>query len=114
MNRPKSLALRLEALEVRATPAVFGEPWLDGRHLTLSFAPDGTLISGVGSTLTTGGVTLGSETARLEILRAFQTWAANSNLNVGLTGDNGSAFGAAGAIQGDHRFGDIRVGGRVL
>ena len=42
MRRPKPPALRLEALEDRAVPAVFGEPWLDGRHLTLSFAPAGT------------------------------------------------------------------------
>src|SRR5215208_5444345 len=112
MKRPKAPALRLQALEDRAVPATFGESWLDGRHLTLSFAPDGTAISGVGSLL--GGTPLGSDAARLEILRAFQTWAVNSNLNIGLFGDNGAAFGAAGAIQGDPRFGDIRVGARVL
>jgi hypothetical protein len=114
MIRPQSPSLRLQLLEDRATPAVFGEPWLDGRHLTLSFAPDGTLISGVGSSLGTAVSPLGSEAARLEMLRAFQTWAANANLNIGLAGDNGAAFGAAGAIQGDSRFGDIRIGARVL
>ena len=84
MIRPQSPSLRLQLLEDRATPAVFGEPWLDGRHLTLSFAPDGTLISGAGSSLGTAVSPLGSDTARLEILRAFQTWAANANLNIGL------------------------------
>jgi hypothetical protein len=114
MNRPKSRTLRVQALEERATPATFGEPWLDGRHLTLSFAPDGTLISGVGSSLTTAVSPLGSDAAKLEILRAFQSWVAGTNLNVGLVGDNGAAFGSAGAIQGDPRFGDIRIGARVL
>ena len=115
MSRLKPPAFRLEALEDRATPAIFGEPWLDGRHLTLSFAPDGAAISGVGSNL--AGVFAGfstPDTARLEILRAFQTWAATANLNLGIVGDNGAAFGSAGAIQNDPRFGDIRVGARVL
>ena len=52
MIRLKPPVLRLESLEDRAVPAVFGEPWLDGRHLTLSFAGDGTSLSGVGSNLT--------------------------------------------------------------
>ena len=51
MTRPKSPAMRLDVLEDRVTPAIFGEPWLDGRHLTLSFAPDGAAISGIGSSL---------------------------------------------------------------
>jgi Matrixin len=114
MNRPKPPALRLEALEDRTTPAIFGEPWLDGRHLTLSFAGDGTPISGAGSNLTGTLGSLGLDAAKLELLRAFQTWAANANLNIGLVSDNGAAFGSAGAIQNDPRFGDIRVGTRVL
>src|SRR5262245_34712535 len=102
-----------ERLEDRCVPATFGQPWLDGQHLTLSFAPDGTLIAGEASTLTATLAALGP-TARFEILRAFQTWAANANLNLGLVADGGQHFGIGGAIQGDPRFGDIRLGARNL
>jgi hypothetical protein len=115
MLRPKPPVLRLEALEDRATPAIFGQPWLDGRHLTLSFAPDGTAVSGVGSNLSGLAAPFGSLAgAKLEVLRAFQTWAVNANLNIGIVGDNGAAFGTSRAIQNDPRFGDIRIGARAL
>lgn len=114
MNCPRPPALKLEVLEDRFNPAIFGEPWLDGRHLTMSFAADGTAISGVGSNLTSTLGALGLDAAKLELLSAFQTWAANANLNFGLVSDNGAAFGSAGALQGDPRFGDIRVGSRAL
>jgi Matrixin len=115
MTRPKVSTLRMEALEDRTTPAIFGEPWLDGRHLTLSFAADGTPISGVGSNL--ASVFSGfanADAARFELLRAFQTWAYNANLNIGIVSDNSAQFGTAGAIQSDPRFGDIRIGARDL
>src|SRR5436189_6237680 len=114
MIRLKPPALRLESLEERAVPAVFGEPWLDGHHVTLSFAGDGTPISGVGSNLTSTLNSLGLNAAKLEILRAFQSWVVNTNLNVGLVNDSNLAFGTAGAVQGDPRFGDIRIGARNL
>ncbi|MBN9118592.1 MAG: matrixin family metalloprotease [Planctomycetes bacterium] len=101
--------LRVEALESRDLPATFGTPWPDGQHLGLSFAPDGTSIDGVASNLDA----LGPD-ARLAVLRAFQTWAIYANVNVGLVSDSGAAFGTGGAVQGDPRFGDIRVGGRPL
>jgi Matrixin len=44
-------------------------------------------------------------------LRAFQTWAVNSNINIGLVNDGGEPMGAPGMIQGDPRFGAIRVAG---
>ena len=44
-----------------------------------------------------------------EILRAFQTWAVNANINIGLVTDGGQALGTTGAVQGDSRFGDIRI-----
>lgn len=50
----------------------------------------------------------------MEILRAFQTWAAATNINIGLTADGGANFGTAGAYQSDGRFGDIRIGGTRL
>src|SRR5689334_17435168 len=114
MIRLRPPVLRLESLEDRAVPAVFGEPWLDGRHVTLSFAGDGTPISGVRSNLTATLVPLGLQAAKLEILRAFQSWIVNTNLNVGLVADSNLAFGTAGAVQGDPRFGDIRIGARNL
>src|SRR5262249_9556445 len=42
------------------------------------------------------------------------TWAVNSNVNFGLVTDNGDPFDSPGAIQGDSRFGDVRIGARVL
>lgn len=114
MTRLQRSTLLLETLEDRATPAIFGQPWIDGRHLTLSFAGDGTPISGVGSDLGTVFSSVGNDTAKLQMLKAFQTWAVWANLNVGVVSDANLAFGTAGAIQGDPRFGDIRVGARVL
>lgn len=114
MTRSQPVSLKVEKLEDRSTPAIVGQPWLDGRHLTVSFAADGTLISGVGSDLSTPFSSLGSNAARLEMLRAFQTWAVWSNLNVGLMADSNLPFGTPGAIQGDPRFGDIRIGARSL
>src|SRR5262249_27499664 len=49
-----------------------------------------------------------------EILRAYQTWVANANLNVGLVADGGQPMGIAGPPQEDIRFGDIRIGARPL
>jgi hypothetical protein len=44
------------------------------------------------------------------ILAAFQTWAAKANLNIGVVADNAAlALGTGGAVQGDGRFGDIRI-----
>jgi hypothetical protein len=108
---PSQRRLGCEHLEDRTTPA-WGTPWFDGTALTLSFVPDGTDITGNRSDLA----------AQLEnqpgwqwaVLRAYQTWAVEANLNVGLVADGGQPMGVAGAPQGDIRFGDIRVGGRPL
>jgi hypothetical protein len=105
----------VEPLEDRCVPANFGLPWLDPRHLTLSFAPDGMSIDGQPSSLfqflnsRTGGDTAAWQR---EILRAFQTWAVHGNINLAVTADGGQAFGIEGAPQGDTRFGDIRLGAR--
>lgn len=106
-------ALGLETLEARETPAAFGTPWPDGQNLTLSFAPNGTNIAGQPSNLL-ALLQSASPSAKLDILRAFQTWAVSTNVNIGLVGDTGAAFGTGGAVQGDTRFGDIRVGGVPL
>jgi hypothetical protein len=100
----------VECLEDRSLLSVFGVPWPDGDHLTLSFVPDGTTTamgpSDLFSTLDATGTPSAWET---EILRAYQTWAVNANINIGLVADGGQALGTPGAVQGDPRFGDIRV-----
>src|SRR5947207_1643291 len=103
-------ALLLERLEDRCTPATYGNAWPDAEHLTLSFAPDGTQVSDRGSVLfqLLSGVAPTAVWQR-EIVRAFQTWAVNAKVNVGVVGDSGVPLGTPGLIQGDDRFGDIRV-----
>lgn len=109
-----SQRLSFELLEDRLTPA-FGTPWYDGTSLTLSFVPDGTDISGETSNLSELlGSALTQSQWKREILRAYQSWSARANLNVGLVADGGQAMGISGAPQADIRFGDIRIGARPL
>jgi Matrixin len=116
-NRRSARPLRvgIETLEDRAVPATFGVPWQDPSRLTLSFVPDGAAIAGHTSSLFQ---TLDSEmptaTWEREILQAFQTWAVQSNINIGLVTDNGAPFGVAGMQENDPRFGDIRVGAQPM
>src|SRR5947209_9544162 len=101
---------RLEQLEDRLTPSAYGALWSDPSHLTLSFALDGT-DTGAGPSNLFASLNNSTSTAAWEqtILRAFQTWAVNSNINIGVVTDDGSALGTPGAVQGDARFGDIRI-----
>jgi predicted Zn-dependent protease len=98
----------LEALEDRITPASFGFPWPDAQHLTLSFVPDSTVV---GNSASNFFARAGSQATawELEILRAFQTWAVQTHVNIGLVSDSGAALGTPGQLQGDPRFGDIRI-----
>jgi hypothetical protein len=108
MTRPQ---LNLEQLEDRCVPATWGTPWPDAQHLTLSFAPDGTQVGAQTSNLFKDlNAVAPTATWELQVLRAFQTWAVNANINIGLINDGGQAFGAAGRPQGDSRFGDVRIG----
>ena len=111
MKRPSPLRLSVEKLEDRLTPT-WGVGWYNPGQLTLSFAPDGTDVSGSPNSL---HALLGPDNAswEREILRAFQTWAIQTNVNIGLVGDGGQAFGVAG-LAGDSHFGDIRIGSRPL
>ena len=108
-------ALHVERLEDRTTPTVWGNPWPDPQHMTLSFAPDGTDIGG-----SAGACSLSSSresTSRLADSRssaAFQTWAALGNINLSLTSDGGDPLGTAGPVQGSPLYGDIRIGSRLL
>jgi hypothetical protein len=115
MSRSRShrCHLRVEVMEDRLTPTT-GIPWLDPGNLTLSFVPDGTDVSGKPSNLfSLLGASAPTDWQR-EVLRAFQTWAAQTNLNIGLVPDGGLPMGAPGAVQGDTRFGDFRVAARPL
>jgi Matrixin len=112
----KSRPLIVEYLEARVAPSVLGLAWLDPTHLTLSFAPDGTDIAGDQSNLFQ---TLDSKFPtpagwQSVIVRAFQTWASQTNVSVGVVSDSGDPLGVAGLMQGDPRFGDIRIGARAL
>ncbi len=110
MQRSKKLLV--EPLESRNLLTIFGVPWPDGSHLTLSFEPDGTSINGSNSNLFAEmNTSMPSGVWQKEILKAFQTWAVNSNLNIGVVSDNGAPNGTAGGLSGDSRFGDIRIGG---
>src|SRR5262245_15961836 len=110
MAHPRRPRLNIERLEDRCTPSTSGVAWPDNQHITLSFVPDGT---GVGASPSSLFRTLDAVAPRAvwqrEILRAFQTWAATTNLNVGVVADGGQALGTGGAVQGDGRFGDIRI-----
>jgi hypothetical protein len=106
--KQKNFRLALELLEDRIQPSTLGMPW-PYANLTVSFAPDGTLVDGYQSSLSK---TLGSQTStqawQTQLLRAVQTWADAGNINVGVVADGGQALGTNGLIQGDTRFGDIR------
>ena len=85
--------------------------WDNPEDLTTSLAPDGTLIAGRPSTFNQTFSSLGTPSQlRRWILESFQTWTQHANVNVGLVPDGGQAFGSPGEVQGDTRFGDIRIG----
>jgi hypothetical protein len=107
----KRAHLSVETLEGREVPAQFGIPWPNGTALTVSFAPDGANVDGDPNQLHALMSRSGLSPAvwQREILRAFQAWTAQADLNVGLVGDNGQALGATGLPQAHSGFGDIRI-----
>jgi hypothetical protein len=112
----KSRPLAWDRLEGRLVRSTVEVPWRDPMHLTLSFAPDGTAIAGDSSDLfQTLNSVFPTETAwQDDIAQAFQTWESVTNISVGLVADDGAPFGTAGLMQGDPRFGDIRIGARPM
>src|SRR5262249_5974384 len=96
-----------------------GDAWIHPELITISFVPDGTTVAydinnlAVGSNLTaTLNAKFGSATVwQNVILKAAQTWAAQTNINFKVVGDNGAELGTLANQQGDSSVGDIRVGG---
>ena len=108
--------LRVERLEDRTAPAIFGVPWPDPGHLTLSFVPDGTAYSGGGTSnlFATMDALMPRATWQGQILTAFQSWTAVAGINVSVVADSGDPLGTPGAVEGDKRFGDIRVSATTM
>jgi hypothetical protein len=106
--------LNCEPLEKRLTMNGDSANWLNAQSLTLSFAPDGTSVSGESSalekTMTDASLTQWRET----IVRAFQTWAQKASINIGIVEDGGEPLGIRGVSHDDQRFGDIRIAGVPL
>ncbi|MEZ6041375.1 MAG: matrixin family metalloprotease [Planctomycetaceae bacterium] len=100
-----------EVLESRALlSGSGGTTWADPSNLTVSFAPDGTDVVGQTSDLFAKLDALASRSEwQKTAFRAFQTWATEADVNIGVVDDGGQAFGTIGATQGDLRFGDIRL-----
>ena len=100
-----------ESLEPRLLLDNSGILWGNAPHLTLSFAPDDTLIGEEPNALF---ATLGSIAAEASwqsaILQAFQNWAVHTNIDIGVVPDGGQPFGSPGPTQQAPRFGDIRIG----
>jgi len=112
---PTHTRLSFTNLEDRTVPALFGVTWPDPQNLTVSFARDGTDVGGAPSTLAaTLDAAVGKDIWQAEIRRAFQTWAAVTNIDIHVVGDTGGAFGEAGMLQGNFKNGDIRVAARAL
>src|SRR6516225_1550992 len=111
----RSCRLTLERLEDRELLASWGVPWPNPQHVTVSFVPDGTQVSPYTSSLFQ---TLNSQSAtsvwETAILQGLQTWAASTNINLALVNDGGQPIGTPGQIQGDSRFGDIRIAAQPL
>lgn len=115
----RSKKLELEILESRDMPSAVGMAWPDAQNLTLSFAPDGTTIAAYSQSADDeaqpsalfGEMSFASMTDwQMQILKAFQTWAVQSNINIGLTGDGGTPFGVESNLDGVAPGGEIRVG----
>jgi Bacterial Ig domain/Dockerin type I domain len=117
LRKSRHRLLRMEWLEERLALDSQGVGALVGfdPHFTLSFADDGVAVAGQASALATSFNAVAPEAVwREQILRAFQTWAVQTNADFGVVSDGGQAFGGPGATQGDDRFGDIRVGAIAL
>jgi hypothetical protein len=110
-SRSRTRHAVLESLEPRRLMATFGNAWPEPRSLSVSFPTDQAAI---GAYRNVARESLDQVADRLEwqeaTLRAFQTWAVQANLNIGLVPDRGDDFGAVGLSSNDPRFGEFRIG----
>src|SRR5262245_12926462 len=82
--------LTMVVLEDRTLLTTYGVPWSDPRHITLSFAPDGTAISHHQSTLfQILDARFPTAVWQTAILQAFQTWAVYANISIAIVPDDG-------------------------
>jgi len=119
-NRRRKSTFRpfLEPLEDRITPYVLsGYSWAS-TNISASFMPDGTMDMGHPSDLfALYNASYPTATWQLQFAKALQTWADASALNFHFVAEQidpttgvGYPSGIPGLIQGDPRFGDIRLG----
>ncbi len=103
--------VQIEAMEERHLLATFGIPWPEARNLSVSFPTDETTIGAYSNSLRTVLDQVADRSVWQEtVLRAFQTWAVQANINIGLVPDRGDALGTVGLANNDPRFGEFRVG----
>jgi hypothetical protein len=117
--REAGVTLGLESLEERVVPySVTGNSWPNPQLITISFVPDGTVVSTSGTTQVGSNLfsTFNNNPHlvnqwQTQILKAAQTWAAQTNINFAVVSDDGRAEGAGNYEQGDPAVGDIRISG---
>lgn len=85
----------------------------NAQSLTLSFVPDGTAVSGQESALASKFAAAVPNWQEV-IVRAFQTWASQASITIGVVADGGQPLGIQGSAHLDNRFGDIRIAGVPL
>jgi hypothetical protein len=106
----------LELLEDRTVPyALSGYKWALP-NMSASYVPDGTVLNGgaASSLFSMLDARYATSTWQREFARALQTWASVTPLNFHFVADSGLPQGTSGLVQGDSRFGDIRVGARPM
>lgn len=105
----------IEALESRTLCyAVSGLRWANPT-ITYSVMPDGTKLTDTASSVLYAELKAYSPAAwQAEFARAMNTWAQYANITVKQVPDDGSPRNSWGLVQGDPRFGDIRLGARDL
>ncbi|HKB02951.1 MAG TPA: matrixin family metalloprotease, partial [Gemmataceae bacterium] len=114
-HRARWAQLTLTSLESRITPYVLsGFQWASP-DISVSYMPDGTTVDGYASALFANmNAVAPTATWQREFARALQTWAQYAPLNFHFVSDDGSPGGTMGPVQGNPRFGDVRLGTRVL
>lgn len=113
-NERRGRTLVVERLESRLALDAAGLSAIAASELTLSFVPDGTDVAGQ-----TSGLFADRELQQIPgwqdiVTRAFQTWADLVHVPVRVVADSGDRLGTLGAVQGDSRFGDVRIAGVPL